>query len=195
MDMAEKINIDDINFFSVLNTGDEDYTPIYENFILHLEKLNLNKYHKLIKVDGYTSRLGRGDWGKIIFEKTKNVYDSLNKNHIVICSDLDIVFLRNPFDYLFDLIGEDVDVIFARDNSQKAYGCGFFIAKPSEVTLDLFDPKYIPPESMEGKFEAEKNSVHRKIFHEQHYINNRINLIKKKYKNFKIRHLDENLFP
>ena len=81
------------------------------------------------------------------FEKLELIHDTLKRGKICFYSDPDIVFLKNPMEYLFGLL-EDYDLIVQSNvddtkRKLKTFGkvlhSGFCIVKPSELTLRLFD--------------------------------------------------------
>jgi len=178
------------------------YKELTLNLIKSLEKLELdiviycadNKTHQYFK--NYNSKLidseidysnlelfRLGNWGKFVSLKFKIIKENLEENKTVIFVDGDIVFLRNPINYLKQQIGDN-DILVQHDAICKTdkiecdynYGeicSGFMIIKSNEKTKDFFNLKNIDMNDFKC---------------DQIYINHNINKLK-----FKLLSLD--LFP
>jgi len=150
--------------------------------------------HKLFKVEGKTSEYNNSSFNFIVHKKLKITKEALMENKIVFCSDLDIVFLRNPLPRMTELI-KTYDIIFQSDysgegDSIKQWGykkrnpqicTGFFMVKPSPLTIDLFDPENYTLKSKNVKCD-------------QAYINEKLRLVPK-YEKLKIKVLSLDYFP
>ena len=168
-----------LHFFSTISSGDNKYLPLYDNFVYHLDKLGLKKNHHLLSFPEHSSgSYNDSAFNKIVYTKLKVSHDQLSKGNSVFVSDLDIVFLRNPWEYLTSLL-EEYDIIFQPDASR--FCTGFYLARPSAPSIDLFDC------SEQIKLQGDQS--------DQGYINTKIRRHSKRYKNLKIKTLDKTLFP
>ena len=134
-----------VKFFSIISGNDQKYSLIKDNFQKHLNNVELSDEHKLIKTS-----TDSGDWQDkgfldTVIKKLDFTRDFLKEGYYVFCSDLDIIFLRNPLSYLKDLI-QGYDIIFQNDyaevdNGEKVsiYCTGFYFVRPSSLTIKLFD--------------------------------------------------------
>lgn len=122
---------------------------MYENFISHLKSVGLDKEHELIKVDYNAGTWQSKNFNEICLSKVVNAGKFLKEGYTVLLSDLDVVFLKNPLPYLIPML-EEKDIIFqysARGNPPslnpspptRKVNTGFYIAKPTPLTIDLFD--------------------------------------------------------
>jgi len=138
-----------LKFFSILNSLDKDYLPLYENFLFHLKNVGLEKEHELIKLD-----VGSGQWqsknfNKICMAKVDNARKFLKEGYTVLYSDLDVVFLKDPLPYLLPMLKEkDILFQYSAKGNPASYNpspptrkvcMGFFVAKPTPLNIDLFD--------------------------------------------------------
>ena len=168
-----------MKFFSILNTGDDRYEPIYSNFIHFLGQVGLADKHHLFSLSGFPSgSFNQSNFNKLVYKKLEITHDELSKGNSVFLSDLDIVFLRDPWDYLTALLADN-DIVFQQDGNRNC--TGFYVVKPTPETLDLFDisePIDLGPDKTD-----------------QGYINRKLHLKKSFYKNLKIKVLNKNLFP
>ena len=171
-----------IKFFSILSGGDEKYKPLYDNFIHFLAQVGLDSKHELVSFPDFAS----GSWQqpsfrKIVYKKLEHTHEELLKGNSVFVSDLDIVFLRDPWDYLMNLLS-DYDAVFQQDGDRKC--TGFYLAKPTPETLDLFDSSQKAPGGIIGGDACDQGYIHTKLCRKKSF-----------YKNLKIKVLDKNLFP
>jgi len=167
-----------IDFFSIINSSDDKYRPICDNFLHYIKKVGLKDDHELIEVSGETDGFFGEGFQKIVYKKLEITYQKLLSNNNVWLSDLDIVFLKNPKGYLLDLLN-DYDIIFQND---RRFCTGFYMAKPTPLTIELFNSsqKISPWGGDQG---------------DQGYINAKYQQQKDKYKDLKIKVLDDDLFP
>jgi hypothetical protein len=129
-----------LKFFSSLNGKDDDYRPLYDNFIASLEKLSLaDKHELLILEDCVSADFATEDFNKICNIRTKQARQYLIEGYTIFHSDLDMIFLKDPFPLLLKYL-EEYDIIFQRDSKQVCGG--FYLAKPSPLTIDFFEYDY-----------------------------------------------------
>lgn len=163
--------------FSIINNGDDKYSPLLENFKKNLSQLDILSDHKIFEVEGNTGRYNDNNFNSIVYEKLKYTEKKLKENKIVFCCDLDIIFLQDPVNYLYEQLS-DCDIVFQNDNGRKC--TGFFMAKPSSLTIDLFNIDNYKLKSTTLKCD-------------QAYINEKLR--DTKYSKLKIKVLDNDLFP
>jgi len=168
-----------MKFFSILNTSDEKYHPIYNNFIHHLKKVELLDKHTLIKVDGVSDNWNSSNFNDIVYKKLEITHKELLKGNTVFCSDLDIVILKDPLEYMLPFL-DTHDVMFQRDH--KRHCTGFYLVKPGPLTIDLFDSSETIPFVTYD-------------IGDQGYINSKLTHKAEKYKDLKVKVLDIDLFP
>ena len=137
------------------------------------------------------------------YEKLELIHDTLKRGKICFYTDSDIVFLKNPTDYLLKEL-EDYDLIIqsnADDTKiklkkfKKVLHPGFCIVKPTELTLKLFDTseRYHFP-GQEGEPDKEYLYRFQKDRMDMLYFNTRLNLTTEYFDNLRIKILDENEF-
>ena len=201
--------MDNIKFFSVLNSGDDDFVPFYDNFIEHLKPFGLDKHHHLIRIKSESGMYNSQNFRKISFAKLNHTRKFLKQGYTVVLSDLDLVFLRNPIPYLLTAL-EKHDLVIQSSRGQwnpRNKGCGprkmnpnphrrrapqkmlhphvntgFFAVKPTPLTIDFFDASEKIP----------RRSSHR---NDQVYIHSKLLTKGDKYKNMNPLILDCRLFP
>lgn len=176
-----------MNFFSILNVSDEKYHPMYYNFIHHLKKVGLLDKHTLINVDGVTDNFNTPGFNDVVYKKLEITHKELLKGNTVFCSDLDIVFLKDPLEYMVSFL-DTHDIVFQKDHEK--YCTGFFLVKPGALTIDLFD------RSEKIQFDREKIKGRDFVARcDQGYINSKLNHKAEIYRDLKIKVLDIDLFP
>ena len=144
-----------IKFFSVVNGLDSKYDNLKNNFLKSLSLLEMDINHEIIELNTIGGDFHKGDFDKTVYKKLELTRKYLLNGYHVLCADLDIVFLKNPIDYLINKIEKsNCDILFQHDyiaankednNPGKIYSqfcTGFFFAKPSRLTIQLFNHKY-----------------------------------------------------
>ena len=174
-----------MKFFSILNNSDKRYHPLLENFLFHLNKASVTLAHEVIPVEGRWAPFNTARFNNVAMNKLSYASKLLREGSAVFCTDLDIVFLRDPTDYLMELLKE-YDVVFQRMGNSHFPGelpicTGFFAARPNPLCVDLFD------ETEEIEFMSKDRS-------DQGYIRSKLEVHKEKYKTLKIKILDPELF-
>ena len=142
-----KIRNSKIKFFSVVSGNDNRYQSIKDNFLKHLEILYLAEKHDLIITNTDSGNWEESGFLDTVYQKLDMTLYYLKKGYYVFCSDLDIVFLKDPFPYLIDLMNiYNYDILFQHDYADEGesgiysvYCTGFFLVKPSSLTKKLFD--------------------------------------------------------
>lgn len=183
-----------IKFFSILSGKDKKYWDIKNNFQRHLQKIGLEKTHELIITDTHSGDFEEKGFIDTVYYKLDITRDYLKKGYHVLCSDLDIVFLKNPFPYLVSIIGND-DILFQNDfvalgggKIYSVYCTGFYFAKPNRKTIQLFDTK-IGIFNNNNKIDLEGTGDRS----DQNYINKK--LWQKRFRSLDIQMLEKDLFP
>lgn len=124
----------DVHVISMVTTG---LRALGENLQQSLDRVGVPiVIHELPDAD---SSYGRRTWWPLMSKKIGLVHDELQKGHITLWTDADVVFRRDPREDLLQRL-EGHDVVFARSEGVKLCA-GFFIAAPTRQTMDLLDPK------------------------------------------------------
>jgi hypothetical protein len=121
------------------------------------------------------------------YDKLDRIYKSLNENKSCLFTDSDVVFLKNPLDYLFDeikkydlIIQSDVRVQPELKYFQKILNPGFCFVKPTPLTKELFDTS----QRIEFLYDS--------IREDEIYFNSKLNT--DKFKDLKVKILNEDEF-
>lgn len=170
-----------IKFISIINTDDSYYTPLLRNLQCSLRKVGLIYLHEVIPVKGTFGVYGSSTFNQITFHKLTLVHEFLLSGYTVWFVDLDIVFLRNPLHYLLQIIRDFDFVAQSNDELYTTINTGFFIAKPTELVLDLFDTRFM---SREVNMQST----------DQQFINTKIRYMDH-FKSLRYKLLDISLFP
>ena len=190
-----KIDKKKIKFFSVLSGNDDQYTQIKNNFIKQLSSLELDYTHKLFITDTDSGSWEEDGFLDTVYHKLDITKNYLKKGNYVFCSDLDIVFLNDPLPYLVEhMTKNDYDILFQHDYAEEpdgsiysVYCTGFFLVKPSTLTIKLFDRK-VNIFKRNNKIELPEGDRS-----DQKYINRK--LIQKRFSELRIGSLERALFP
>lgn len=188
----------DFKFFGIKTY--KGYDSIHRNFIRSLEKVGLSHKFQLRRLNLKPAYYGTRNFTKIVLRKLEIVKEYIDKGQDVLFSDLDIVFLRNPVEYLQSEI-KDNDILIIDDSymyresrgfriTSKRLNPGFFMVKANERTSRLFSK----PNFNDYKLLMKQGFYKRKFyFDDQDLIHNRI-IIEKDY-DIKYKTLPLNLFP
>ena len=121
------------------------------------------------------------------YDKLDRIYKSLSENKSCLFTDPDVVFLKNPLDYLFDeikkydlIIQSDVRVQPELTYFQKILNPGFCFVKPTPLTKELFDTS----QRIEFLYDG--------IREDEIYFNSKLNT--EKFKDLKVKILNEDEF-
>ena len=155
-----EVNIN-LRTFALDDMSYEQLSKISDNVVLYKDEDF--KITEFIKQD-------ENIFAELMYKKLEIIYTSLLKNEYVLYVDGDVVFKKNPTDYLMRSIG-DLDILFQNDKNpnkpKKEILCaGFMFIKSNEKTL-----KYFNPENISQKRLYKGN-------HDQTYLNK----IKRKFK-------------
>jgi len=184
-----------LDFFSIINSGDKKYSPIYNNFISHLKNVGIENRHELVEVSGESASFIEDSFPKIAFEKINLTKEKLESGKTVFCSDLDIVFLKDPIDYMLSLLNI-YDIVIQRDgvrweaarNNRPPRLCtGFYMVKPTKLTLELFNTKYDRNDHWIGKDKTDQGYLNAKFWNNAKHDGI--------YKDLKVKILDIDTFP
>ena len=174
-------------FISFVNSGDDAYKPLYENYMVSLENCGIQHMHELRTVDHEAS----GDYqtenfNKVVYLRTLEVKKLVEQGYTVFHTDLDIVFLKDPIPTLLAYL-EDYDIAFQQDSKQ--FCTGFYMTKPFPDCDKFFDYDF-------------ENYKH---LHDQHHITWKLNpklrssglsaYPRKPHNDLKVKALDRDLFP
>ena len=83
-----------------MSGNDERYLLIKNNFQQHLKNVGLEEMHDLIVTDTKSGNWQEEGFLETVYKKLDFTRDYLKQGYQVFCSDLDIVFLKNPIPYL-----------------------------------------------------------------------------------------------
>jgi|TARA_B110000046_G_scaffold177890_1_gene205234 hypothetical protein len=156
-----------ISFLTFTNFG---YLHFTQNLILSLEKINfplslkvycidqksydtLQNWNKNIILEMLNDETNMNQnivgwkekgWNTMVFSKLKCIYKELLKNDYVFFTDSDIVFEKDPLEYLLENI-KDYDMLIQQNIKQSKYplNSGFMFMKSNNTMKDLFDPNKV----------------------------------------------------
>ena len=184
-----------LKFFSIISGNDDEYQPIKNNFEKHLNIIGLENEHELIVTNTNSGSWEERDFLDTVYHKLDITLNYLKKGYYVFCSDLDIIFLKNPLPYLIDLmISNNYDILFQHDYAEEddgkiysVYCTGFFLVKPSRMAIKLFDRK-VNIFKRNNQINLPKGDRS-----DQKYINRK--LIQKRFSKLRVESLERALFP
>jgi hypothetical protein len=176
-------------FLSIISGNDKTYEPIYKNFTYWLNKLNLPIELKLVRADFNTEKYGSTEFNNLMRYRFTAIQEELLKDRVVIFTDLDVVFLKNPLPLVLNLL-KKYEGVYSPDAGCKCMG--FFGVNPTESNKRLFDSSYFMDKDSPNKEWKEGET----IYHDQHVLNMRFNR-DPYFQKLRSRHylLDENDFP
>ena len=131
-----------IEFVSVANRKDRGQRLLSRNIVASLDKTGM------IASEGFMNIIDLGQktidrnsnpnlFNKVTREKLTKTYEILSQGKTCIMSDLDVVFLKNPWDtFVSDYM--DYDIVIPR-KSDGSYDTGLYLVNPTEKMLNLFD--------------------------------------------------------
>jgi hypothetical protein len=169
--------MNNLKLISVISSGDNEYKPIHDNFLA-----NISSFNSIISsVKIITVNTKSGDWQSqgfldTVYKKLDCTHQLLEQGYTVFCTDLDIFYLNDPIEYMYELLN-DFDIVGQNDFDRLC--TGFYMVKPSCLTIDLFDT------SEKLVLDGEQG--------DQNYIHTKLQL--DKYSNLKTHKLDRNNFP
>jgi len=160
--------MENISFITFTNYGYLHYT---QNLILSLEKINFPSPLKVYCIDQKSfdelkqwnqnvilemlndetntneSIVGWKEegWNTMVFSKLKCIYKELFQNEYVFFTDSDIVFEKDPLEYLKENI-KDYDMCI-QQNKEDILCSGFMFIKSNEIMKNLFDTSKIDVET------------------------------------------------
>lgn len=152
--------MNNISFITFTNYG---YLHYVKNLILSLEKCNmsiplkvycidqksfdeLHKWNQNIILEMFNDETNKNEnivgwktkgWNTMVFSKLKCIFNELYKNEYVFFTDSDIVFEKNPLDYLLDNI-KDYDMLIQK-NKNNILCSGFMFMKSNDIMKNLFN--------------------------------------------------------
>jgi hypothetical protein len=111
-----------------------------------------------------------------VFKKLDHTHQLLKEGYTVFCTDLDIFYLKDPIQSIYKIL-DDFDIVGQNDFGRLC--TGFYMVKPSDLTIDLFDTseKLI----LDGE-QSDQNYIHTKLQSD-------------KYSGLKVFKLDRDSFP
>lgn len=155
--------MDNISFITFTNFG---YLHFTQNLILSLEKINfplplkvycidqksydtLKQWNEKIILEMLNDETNKNEsilgwkeegWNTMVFSKLKCIYKELLKNEYVFFTDSDIVFEKDPLEYLLGNM-KDYDILIQQNMETSKYplNSGFMFMKSNEKTKELFN--------------------------------------------------------
>ena len=152
-----------ISFLTFTNFG---YLHFTQNLILSLEKINfpltlkvycidqnsydsLQKWNQNIILEMLNDETNQNQnivgwkengWNTMVFSKLKCIYKELLQNEYVFFTDSDIVFEKDPLEYLLENI-KDYDMLIQQNVEKSKYplNSGFMFIKSNDTIKDLFN--------------------------------------------------------
>jgi hypothetical protein len=78
-------------------------------------------------------------WKNVVLNKLEILQSVLRLGHRVLYTDIDIVWLKNPFPFIRDFLSEECDLLIQTEQDMMC--SGFLYAKPCRGTIELFDTR------------------------------------------------------
>ena len=133
-----------IEFVAVANRRDRGQRVLSRNVVASLDKTGM------IASEGFMNILELGQrtinrhenenmFKKVTREKLTKVRNIISDGKVCIMSDIDVVFLKNPWDFIIKDM-EQYDIIIPK-KSDGTYDTGFYLVNPTEKMIELFDFK------------------------------------------------------
>ena len=131
-----------MEFVAVANRRDRGQRLLSRNIVASLDKTGM------IASEGFMNIIDLGQkpidrnsnpnlFKKVTREKLSKVHDFISKGKTCIMSDLDVVYLKNPWDTIISDY-KDYDIIIPR-KLDGSYDTGFYCVNPTKKMLELFD--------------------------------------------------------
>ncbi|NIP31246.1 MAG: hypothetical protein GTO02_16300 [Candidatus Dadabacteria bacterium] len=176
------------------------FDSIHRNFMKGIEKVGLDSRFNLRRINVKPAYHGTRSFTKIVLRKLRIIKEYIDKGFDVLYSDLDIIFLKDPTDYIKGEI-RDNDILILDDSymyrdsrgfriTSQRLNPGFFFVKSNERTSKLFSNPNIDDYKLLLKQGVYKRKFY---FDDQDLIHNRIICDNKE--NIKYKTLPLNLFP
>jgi len=117
--------------------------PLVQNMLASLKRIGVGIEIHDMQVHG--EPYGTELFEQMMMQKVRLVRKELLKGEVVIWTDVDVVFRRDPRKDLERTL-EGHDIVFQRDcpDGDNKVCAGFFAAAPTPATLDLLDPANLP---------------------------------------------------
>lgn len=166
-----------LKLISVISSGDNKYKAIHDNFCANISSFDsIISSVEIINVDTKS-----GDWQSqgfldTVYKKLDFTHQLLKEGYTVFCTDLDIFYLKDPIQYIYKLL-DDFDIVGQNDFGRLC--TGFYMVKPSDLTIDLFDTR--EQVILDGE-QSDQNYIHTKLQSD-------------KYSHLKVYKLDQDFFP
>lgn len=166
-----------LKLISVISSGDDKYQPIHDNFCA-----NISSFDSMIsKVEAINVDTKSGDWQSqgfldTVYKKLDYTHQLLKQGYTVFCTDLDIFYLEDPIEYMHGLL-DSFDIVGQNDFNRLC--TGFYMVKPSDLTMDLFDTS---ERVVLGGEQGDQNYIHTKLQLDR-------------YSELKVHKLDRDKFP
>jgi hypothetical protein len=181
--------MNNLKLISVISSNDNEYKPIYENFRANISSFNsIISNVEIINVDTKSGNWQSQGFLDTVYKKLDHTHRLLKEGYIVFCTDLDIFYLKDPIEHMYNLI-ENFDIVAQKDSHRLC--TGFYMVKPSDLTIDLFDASQ--RHSLIGE-QSDQNFINSKLNIGQEKTYNRPAQFKK-FDQLKIHLLDIDLFP
>lgn len=147
-----------LKLISVISSGDNEYKPIHDNFLA-----NISSFNSIISsVNIITVDTKSGDWQSqgfldTVYKKLDYTHQLLKDGYTVFCTDLDIFYLKDPIKHMHELLN-DFDIVGQNDFGRLC--TGFYMVKPSDLTIDLFNTSQRI--TLDGE-QGDQNYIHTKL--------------------------------
>jgi len=169
--------MNNLKLISVISSGDDKYKSIHDNFCA-----NISYFNSIISsVDIINIDTKSGDWQSqgfldTVYKKLDYTHQLLKDGYTVFCTDLDIFYLKDPIKHMHELLN-DFDIVGQNDFGRLC--TGFYMVKPSDLTIDLFNTSQRI--TLDGE-QGDQNYIHTKLQSD-------------KYSDLKVHKLDRDNFP
>ncbi len=77
------------------------------------------------------------EWKSVVLNKLEILQSVLRLGHRILYTDIDIVWLKDPFPFIRDFLSEECDLLIQTEQDMMC--SGFLYAKPCRGTIELFD--------------------------------------------------------
>ena len=94
---------------------------------------------KTDQIESSFHEYGQSEFRRVTENKIKIILDALEHEDSIVYTDCDVVFRKNPTDYILENDRDDVDIFFATDTPFMLMCTGFMYIKNRVVIKELFD--------------------------------------------------------
>ncbi len=127
-----------LKFISIITYTDPDFSALCDNFLHTLKEVGLEAEHELLRFDDAAGVFNSPEFNHMVFKKLALTHKLLKEGHTVWVSDIDIVYFKNPKEYLLSLLEDNV--LVGQTEPDGRINTGFYMVRPHDLTISLFDP-------------------------------------------------------